>query len=536
MIRVLLDIARPVAGWLAASLAARVVNLVCGVALLVVPAWAIVAAHAGEPVSPWGAAVALAAIAVLKGAARYLEHFWGHHAAFDLLARMRIALYDAALPLSAADEESGSADLTAVATRDIDRVEVFFAHTIVPAVAAVIVPAGIVVAVGAVAGLAAAGIALAAFALGAAAPLIARRGTARAAEARAAAQGAIAQHVAEDGAGRIEIRTLGAEDARLSRLASLERDAGRAVRAGATRQGVRAAVGAVWPLIGALCLIAIAPAGAAGAHILSAAALVGAAPAVQAVEAFSRSLPAALASARRYLAVVGRTPAIVDPDRPAAVPDGPLGVRFDGVSAGHGAEPVVAGVSAQVAPGGRLAIVGPSGGGKSTLVSLLLRDRDPLGGRVLLTSAEGERDVSEIALADLRRAVAIVAQRPVLIRGSVLDNLRLGAPELTEEQAWRALEDAQLADDVRAHPAGLAAQLSDDALSLSGGQRQRLSLARALAREPRILVLDEATSHQDPATQRAVRLALERRAGLTAIVVAHRPEAALEASAILRLG
>ena len=123
----------------------------------------------------------------------------------------------------------------------------------------------------------------------------------------------------------------------------------------------------------------------------------------------------------------------------------------------------------------------------------------------------------------------------VLVSGTVLENLRLGHPRLSEDDAWRALEQAALADDVRAHPDGLAARVGEDGLALSGGQRQRLSLARALARRPRLLILDEATSHQDPITQEAIRRSVAARPELTTIVIAHRADVVAGISEILAL-
>ena len=188
---------------------------------------------------------------------------------------------------------------------------------------------------------------------------------------------------------------------------------------------------------------------------------------------------------------------------------------------------VVNDITVDVPAGGSLGIVGASGSGKSTLSSLLVRQRDAQHGTITLVGETGSVDVRDVRLTELRRAIALVEQRPVLTSGTVLTNLRFGNPQLSEDDAWIALERAALADDVRQHPDGLNARLSEDALSLSGGQRQRLALARALAREPRIVILDEATSHQDPETARAVRAGVASLPDATLIVVAHR-QAALD--------
>jgi ATP-binding cassette subfamily C protein len=511
MISRLARIARPAWPWLVGSLIARIVNLAMAIALAVVPVWAISRAWGGGDVPLVRLAALLALIAVLAGAARYLEHYLGHRAAFDLLARMRLDFFDAIAPLSADDEDSASADLTTVATRDIDRVEVFFAHTIVPAVTAVIVPAAVT-----------AGIWLTA---GAAAGL-------RTASVRAR----IADHLASDIAGLAEIRTLGAEERRMAGLASLEDDLSGASRRAGAVLAIRRGLTIAWPYAAAIALLALADRVNLAAHLIAAVAVIAASPAATAVEAFARSVPMALASARRYLAITDREPSVTDTADPAEIPEGPLGLRVVGVSFGYDGALVLDGVGAEVAAGSSLGITGASGSGKSTLASLMVRQRDPRAGAIELRGEGGSVDLRRVRLADLRRAIVLVEQRPVLVSGTVLTNLRFGNPRLTEDEAWLALERAALADDVRAHPEGLNASLSEDALSLSGGQRQRLALARALARHPRIVILDEATSHQDPETARAVRAGVASLPDVTLIVIAHR-DAALEGiGGILRMG
>ncbi|WOF21873.1 ABC transporter ATP-binding protein [Microbacterium betulae] len=531
MIRRLARIALPAWPWLAASLLARVAGLAAGVALLAVPAWGAVVAVDGD-LDVVLLAVVLVSLAAAKGVLRYLEQFLGHRAAFDLIADMRLRFYDAVVPLAPGELEADSGTLASIAARDIDRVEVFFAHTIVPALAAVLVP-GAVTAWAFLTGPVEGAVVLGAFLVGGAVvPLLGRRASARAARGLLAERAAIAQHVAEDVAGRAEIRALHAEETRLAALDDLSARAGRHLRASGLVQAQRAFAGLLWPSAAVLALLALGAA-APEHRLVLAAAVIGAAPALTAVEAFARSLPLALAAARRYLGVLDRVPAVADPVRPSVLPEGPLPVRVDAVRFRYpGSDaPVLDDVSLDVPARGRVALLGPSGSGKSTIASLLLRVHDPEHGRVLV----GGVDVRDLALGDLRRAVALVEQRTVLVSGTVLDNLRLGAPRLTEAEAWSALEDASLADDVRAHPDGLDARVAEDALSLSGGQRQRLGLARALARRPRVLVLDEATSHQDVLTQRAIRLAIAKRPDLTAVVIAHRADAVAGMDRVIRL-
>lgn len=537
MIRSLLRLARPARLLLAGSFVARLVSLAAAIGILVVPTAAIADAASGGAPSLVAVGAACAGLAILAGAGRYLEHYLGHRAAFELLADMRLALFDAVAPLSLDDEAAASADLTTVATRDVDRIEVFFAHTIVPAATAVVVPLAVSAAVAAGVGPVEGVVALAAFAFGAVVvPLIGARSAARSARDVVAARAEIDEHLTNDVVGLAEIRTLQAEDRRMRALERHGDDLARALRPGGTVQGVRQALALAWPFVAVVALLALADAASLGAHLVAGIAVLAAAPAATAVEAFARSLPHALASARRYLDATSRRASVTDPAEPAPVPAGPLGLRASHVRYAYpGARAVVDDQSFDLPAGESLAIVGESGSGKSTLASLLLRQRDAQAGTIELVGSAGAVDVRDVALRDLRGAVALVEQRPVLVAGSVLDNLRLGNPELGEDAAWAALEEASLADDVRAHSNGLRARLSEDGLSLSGGQRQRLSLARALARAPRILILDEATSHQDPATARAVRDAVASRPDLTVVVIAHRADATRGIARTLRM-
>jgi ABC-type bacteriocin/lantibiotic exporter with double-glycine peptidase domain len=203
--------------------------------------------------------------------------------------------------------------------------------------------------------------------------------------------------------------------------------------------------------------------------------------------------------------------------RPAPVLSG--AIHCEGVAFAYSALTplVVADVTLRVDPGETLALVGRSGSGKTTLAMLLVGLNQPTEGRVCL---DGE-DLSEIDLTTLRQQVAVVTQDPYLFARSIRDNIAFGRPDLTLEDVERAAEQACILGDIAAFPQGLDTVLSEGGASVSGGQRQRIALARALARGPKILVLDEATSHLDTMTEREVYEQL-RSLTCTRIVVAHR--------------
>jgi ATP-binding cassette subfamily B protein len=207
-------------------------------------------------------------------------------------------------------------------------------------------------------------------------------------------------------------------------------------------------------------------------------------------------------------------------------------VEIRGLTFGYGEEPVLRDVSLRVPAGATVGIVGPTGSGKSTLVSLLARLYDPPRGAVLLDG----RDVRDLPLAALRGAVAFVPQEAFLFSATVRENVafgRAGAPAVVVEEAVR---EARLAEDMAGFPQGLDTRVGERGVTLSGGQKQRAALARALVADARVLVLDDALSAVDAATEAAILENLRRiRAGRTAFVVAHRVSAVRDADRIVVL-
>ncbi len=173
--------------------------------------------------------------------------------------------------------------------------------------------------------------------------------------------------------------------------------------------------------------------------------------------------------------------------------------------------------------------MGPTGAGNSTLASLVARFHDPSQGAVLLDGVP----LPQISLEELRREVGVVTQEPFLFQASVRENLELGKPGASDQEIEKVLQAASALDFVRALPEGWNSKVGERGVRLSAGERQRLSIARALLKDPPVLVLDEATASVDTATEKQIQLALDHLlAGRTSIVVAHRLSTVRKADAI----
>jgi subfamily B ATP-binding cassette protein MsbA len=232
----------------------------------------------------------------------------------------------------------------------------------------------------------------------------------------------------------------------------------------------------------------------------------------------------AVGAAERVFEILEMHPAIADPDEPLELPKPVRGrVAFEDVTFRYLPDadmaPTLDGISLRVAPGEVVALVGPSGGGKTTLVSLLPRFWDLNGGRITLDGI----DIRSLVLADLRGAIGIVPQEPALFSGTVRENIAYARPRASEADVQAAARAAHAHEFIERLPQGYDTLVGERGVKLSGGQRQRVAIARAILKDPAVLILDEATSNLDTESERLIEDALAKLlVGRTTLIIAHR--------------
>jgi thiol reductant ABC exporter CydC subunit len=360
-------------------------------------------------------------------------------------------------------------------------------------------------------------------------PLLAARLVRRSARRQAAARGELTAELVELLAGAPELVAYGREDETLARVRSADRELGRlaardALVAGTADAAAIAVAGLTTAGVLALAVSAH-DAGTLDRVLVATLALLALASfeTVAPLPGAARELAGTLAAGRRVLELTARTPAVRDPGRPAVAPRPTGAVALESVTARYpgAVSPALTGLDLRLEPGERVALVGPSGAGKTTVTNLLLRFLDPDEGRVTL----GGADLRSLRQEDVRSAFALAGQEAHVFDSTIRENLRLARPDATDDELRDALARARLADWVATLPDGLDTLVGEDGRRLSGGQRQRLVVARALLADAPVLLLDEPTAHLDPPTAEAlVRDVLDAADGKSVLLVTHRPE------------
>lgn len=568
-------------GALSASILARMVGHILGALMLAVPAWAIAtialsrwdATDSSQNMGmqwTWAVIGVVAGLALLKAILRYVEQYLGHLAAFRLLGELRLWIVERLIPQAPAVTDGlGTARIHTIAIRDVDRVEVFFAHTIAPAVTAVLIPLLAIVTAALTAGALPAIALVLTFAVGFVIALAGSKKATTEASATNSTRTEIAQYIADTLRLREEILIYGAAEQRLRGLRELDEQLTQKMRAGGKRAGLRSGATGLRIWGGSIAVFCAGiPALSADYRMLPAvlvatSLVAGTAASMDSIERLASSLPAGLNAVTRIRELAAQPPTVEEPRQPEQLemlnqfePRHAQGARANSADLVPALElsdvsyrypgadnPALTKINLRIATGQFIGVVGPTGSGKSTLSRLIQRHVDPDAGEVIING----HNARDLGSTNVCRAVVVADQIPFLMEATVAENLCLGVPdgcEVPESLMHWALELAAInpAEMPLDRPIGRRAQ------QLSGGQRQRLALARTYLRAVladgsvpntpgthlggKIVIFDEATSHQDPLTQARI-VDNARACGATCIFIAHRLQTLTEADDIL---
>lgn len=530
-------------GWLVGGVAMAALSALAGIALLAlagrVISGSVAHGQAGLVMVSGGAVAALLwlrPVMLFRPVARYLERLVTHEATFRALADMRVWFFSrlaARLPTGLGLRQAG--DLLGRLVADVEALDGFYLRVIVPAAAALAVVLSLALVVGgAHPGLAA----LLALPLVAALllPLVLAPAAARAGGSVAQAQGALRSAVVDPLSGIEDTLAANGEARAAARVAAEGHALAAAQRSLSRRAAVGGAAGSLLvqaALLGSLAWSLSAGEAGAAAGLMAVFLAIAASEVLGLMPRAGAALAAAAAGARRLFEAADTPEPVPDPVAPAAPPSGHAlkvaGVRF---AWAEDRAPVFHDLDLEVPEGARIALLGPSGTGKSTLAALLLKFAAPQAGRITL----GGVDIAALPAAEVRRRITWLTQDARLFDDTIAANLRLAAPEAPEADLWRALDRAQIGDVVRTLPDGLETLCGEGGTRFSGGQARRLALARALLSPASVLILDEPAAGLDADTERAFLQTLdEATAGRSVILILHHLIGVERPTRILRL-
>jgi thiol reductant ABC exporter CydC subunit len=476
------------------------------------------------------AIVAVRFFGIARPLSRYLERLASHDLALRALGHVRTRVYERIEPLAPTQLDGyAKGDLLSRMVADVDSLQDLYLRGVLPPLIALLAGAISVGAAAAFLPVAALVLAAGLLAGGVVAPALAGHLVTRARQRQAPARGQLSTELVELLGAAPELAAYGAEGAGLARVRAADHALVRIGRSDALGGGLAEAVGLVVAgvTVAGVLMLAVAAhaAGDLDRVLIAMLALLALASfeAVQPLSAVARELPATLGAGRRILDLMDREPAVVDPADPAPPPKPPFTVALEDVRARYrsGEGPALDGVSLRLEPGRRVALLGASGAGKTTVVNLLLRFLEPEQGRVTL----GGRDLRDYRQEDVRRLIAVAGQDSHLFSTSIRENVRLARPGASDTDIERALRRARLSRWVSDLPDGPDTLVGELGRELSGGQRQRLVLARALLADAPVLVLDEPTAHLDPRTAEELMEDILAAAGeRSVLLITHRPE------------
>jgi ATP-binding cassette, subfamily C, bacterial CydC len=514
----------------ALAVALGAATVLCGVGLMATAGYLISRAAERPAILTLGVAiVGVRFFGISRPLARYFERLSSHDVALRALGRVRVRVYERIEPLAPAQLAGyRQGELLSRTVADVDALQNLHLRGVMPpltALAAGAVSVGVAAAFLPAAGaVLAAGLLLGGLAVPALAASLGRRATQR----QAAVRGNLAAEVLELARAAPELVVYGREEEHLGRLRAADRAlvdvSARDALAGGVGDGLGTFV--TWATVAGVLAVTISAhaTGTLNSVLIAMLALLALAAfeGVQPLPGAARELSATLGAGRRVLALMDREPAVRDPAQPAPAPTN-FDVALEGVWARYEPDgpPVLRELDLHLPVGRRLALVGESGAGKTTVVNLLLRFLDPEQGRVTL----GGRDLRDYRQQDVRNAIAVAGQDAHLFSASIRENVRLARPQASDAEIERALERARIWQWVKALPDGWDTLVGEEGRALSGGQRQRITLARALLADAPVLVLDEPTAHLDSQTaQELMRDVFAAAQGKTVLFITHRPE------------
>jgi ATP-binding cassette, subfamily C, bacterial CydC len=536
----LLKLIAPYKKWVALAVVLNFVTVGSSVGLMAMSAYLISKAAVVTDVSELSVAiVSVRLFAILRAVFRYLERYFSHTATFRILTHLRVWFYSAIEPLAPARlMPYRSGDLLARSVADIETLENFYIRVVVPPLAAACVVVLACLLLGAFDGTLALALLIFLLLTGVALPLTMRWLGKASSSQFIATRAELNAQLVDEIQGLADLLAFDQAQTQRAQALHLSAELNRMQERQAMLRGLSNALAVLFTSLAGLTVLWLAIPLVSGGRIegvylaLLPLTAIASFEAVQPLALALQQLEASQAAGRRLFELIDTAPEVRDPAEPApllqpdrsraaAQPQAAYTLTFDQVRFHYNPNdpPALDRVSFSIPAGQRVAIVGSSGSGKSTIVNLLLRFWDYREGQIAL----GGRELHEYRAEDVRALLGVVPQNVHLFNATVADNLRLANPDATAGQIEDACRQAQLHDFVESLPLKYETLIGENGLLLSGGERQRLAIARAILKNAPVLILDEATANLDAITERQLLTALEPfMTGRTVILISHR--------------